>query len=181
MMLTFEKIREIYWKERESQKLQEIPENFFGDSSEYMKGSDEPIKAALNDLIDSRQSKLLKMAFVAAKTGSSKPHNLLREEEPVFYSIVNSLKDFRSNILEGKTPANHPEKSEETRSAPCEAGHVSGTQEKIREGFCMIKESLPSFIGNDMKTYHLKKGDRVYLPSDLMSLLVKNGVCERLN
>lgn len=177
-MLTFEKIREIYWKEKESQKLQEIPVNFFRDSSEYMKGGDEPIKAAINDLIDSRQNKILKMAFISAKTGTPKPQNMLPEEEPVFCSVMSSLKGFRSNILEGK-PAAISVISEKTPS--CETETASSTQEKIKEGFCMIKESLPSFIGNDMKTYHLKKGDKVYLPGDLMSLLVKKGACERLN
>ena len=175
MILTFEKIRELYWKERESQKLQEMPENFLRDSSEYLSGSDDGIKSALNDLIDSRNTKILKMAFVAAKSGSpQRPQNLMREEECLFYRIIESLKEFRSNISDGK----HAEvcMKQEILQVPKPV-----PEENPKEGFCLIKENMPSFIGNDMKTYHLRKGDKVYLPAELMSLLTKKGVCERLN
>jgi DNA replication initiation complex subunit (GINS family) len=180
MILTFEKIRELYWKEKESQKLQEIPEDFFKDSSAYLNGSDETIKSAINDLIDIRQVKIVKMAVMATKSPVAKHHNLTNEEETFFYSILNSLKEFRINITEGKIPVN-PEIAQSRQLDEKKAEPPSLQKEEIKEGFCLIRETMPSFIGNDMKTYHLKKGDKVYLPKELMALLVKNGVCERLN
>lgn len=182
-MLTFEKIRELYWNEKGSQKLQDIPENFFVDAAEYLRGDDETIKTAINELIESRQSKILKMAVMSLKSPVAKHHNLTKDEEKLFSIVLNSLKEFRSNILEGKVTEETADDDKNTyrTTEPEEKDAQIKAGDGVKEGFCMIKENLPSFIGNDMKTYHLRKGDKVYLPKELMSLLVKTGACERLN
>lgn len=186
-MLTFEKIRELYDKERGSPKLQPMPEDFLAESAEYMKGSDETIKKVLNNLLDRRQQKLVDMAVLSTKTIlPSKPVNMTSEEESAFVEIVSILKNLRVGISSEKKFSPKPvEENEVPETFDSENKNANNnpvvTKTEEKDGFVMIKESLSSFIGTDMKTYYLKKGDKVYLPKELREFLEKNGVCERLN
>lgn len=172
MVLTYDKIREFQYRERENAKLQELPENFFSEIAPYMSGEDEIIKNAILDIISRRQMKIMNMAIAAAKTGSeTAPQNIIKEEEPFFNDVLKALKRFREDVFSGKF-ADKPRQN--ITKKPSELDQ----QEK--DGFVRITENLPSFIGTDMKTYHLRKGDKVYLPEDLRNLLIKNNVCEKV-
>ncbi len=192
-MLTFEKIMELYREEKKSDtKLQKMPEDFLLEASEYLKGSDETIKRVISDLMFSRQQKILKMALLSVRTESlSKPANLMACEENLFAEILNTLKSFRSRMvnLEGMMkhmPEISLENDAESSVSPAletmQSPQPLPTAQKTEtDGFCLIKETMPSFMGTDMKTYHLKKGDKVYLPKDMREFLEKKGICERLN
>lgn len=186
-MLTFEKIRELYDKEKDSPKIQPMPEDFLIEASEYMKGSDETIKKVLNNLLDRRQQKLMNLAiFELKKDTPAKPSNMTLEEENAFVEIVSILKRLRTGIYSEKNAIHAPLQGLENRvilnddNASPKSDPVTVKIEE-KDGFVMINETLPSFIGTDMKTYYLKKGDKVYLPKELREFLEKNGVCERLN
>jgi len=163
MILTFEKIRELYWNEKDSQKLQELPKNFFEDVADYLKKrEDENIRSVVMDLINRRNRKVLNMALSHIKT-KTYPSGLTEKEKILFEDILNSLKNFRTGIFTNIDLKEEAKKTIETKNE--------------KDGFVVIKESLPCFIGPDMKTYRLKKGDKVYLPKDLRELLIKNDAC----
>jgi DNA replication initiation complex subunit (GINS family) len=188
-MLTFEKIMELYREEKKSDtKLQKMPEDFLLEASEYLKGSDETIKRVISDLMFSRQQKILKMALLSVRTDSlSKPANLMAGEESLFAEILSTLKSFRSRManLEGAIKQMPEVSLEDVESPnlpePASAAQLPDSQKTETDGFCLIKETMQSFMGTDMKTYHLKKGDKVYLPKDMREFLEKKGICERLN
>ena len=80
-MLTYESLRELVNKEKKEQKLIELPERFFSDAKTYLdnksklsKGNEDlweldNSKRMLQDLIDSRESKLVKLALVFVRAG----------------------------------------------------------------------------------------------------------------
>lgn len=170
MVLTFEKIRDFYWKEKNSHNLQPIPKGFYSEISPYMLGKDEIIKNVINDIIDRREAKILNIALSSLKSSSyAKPSNMSDEEEHLLEQILGSMRLFKAGISGASAQApqkTEPDKMQEEKKEP------------ESDGFVIVKENIPSFIGNDMKTYHLKKGDRVYLPDDLKRLLLERGICE---
>jgi DNA replication initiation complex subunit (GINS family) len=186
-MMTFEKIRELYDKEKGSPKLEQMPEDFLLELSEYLKGNDETIKKVINNLLDRRQQKLINIAmFELKKEIPSKPSNAMLHEEEAFMEMVALLKKMRglNSLGVAQVSMYAIEKKIEARDIPPPAMAVPPSQtqkEEPADGFCLITQTVPSFIGMDMKTYCLKKGDKVYVPKELREFLEKNGICERLN
>ncbi|GEM_PF-1320464 len=166
MILTFEKIRALQWKEKNEKKLQELPENFYEELREYVEKSkqDNAILVA-KDLIDTRSRKIFDAVINYFKTKEI-PVNMTKEEKEMFYTVLEIFSNFRESLF--KEFIHQKEKIEEKK-------------EEVKEsGFVIITENLPCFIGPDLKAYELKKNDKVFLPEDLKSLLLKYGYCKKM-
>ncbi len=169
MVLTFEKIREFYWEEREKKELQELPKSFYAELSEYLKRKgDEQAKNVAEDLINRRLKKMMDFALVYLKT-KIYPMNLTEEEKVLFEEIVRSLRRFNEIILNREVVVE--EKKDEEKA---------DREGKPKDGMVIVKKSLPPFVGPDLKIYKLKKDDKVYLPEELKELLIKKGVVEEI-
>lgn len=166
-MLTFESIREAEREERDSKKLQKIPDNFFDLVIDYMDKKEkikdktslelleiENAKNTIKRLIDLREKKVMELALVSSRTGTV-PENLTSIEKGLFQRCIDILKEFRDNI------------SIEMKKKPSEIVYK-------------VKKSIPDFIGPDMKVYNLRENDIVSLPRELTDLLIKEDLIEEV-
>ncbi|MBS3053393.1 MAG: DNA replication complex GINS family protein [Candidatus Aenigmarchaeota archaeon] len=166
-MLTFDKIRDIERAEKESKKLQKLPENFLSDLRDYLKKKEqlkssadihelENVRNIIRRFFESREKKLLEGALYTVRTGLQ-PENLTKEEQDLFYFLTDRIKNFRENFF-------------------------SEIQKDKKLAYKVMK-ALPAFVGPDMKTYELKENEIIstdFLPKPLNDLLLKEGVIEQV-
>lgn len=171
MVLTFEKIREVYWNEKDNQTIQELPKNFFSEVSDYLKrDGNETVKNIIEDLLNRRERKILSLSLTAMRTNTFPVSNLTEDEKLLFENILKNLNEFRKSIFEDKKFEISEQKEEKEEPKM----DVKAETDRL----VLINENLPCFVGPDLKTYRLKKGDKIYLPNDLLNLLMKNNYCE---
>lgn len=163
-MLTYETIRKLVIEEKNSPKLIELPDNFFQDVKAYIENKAkvsegkedvwelDNSKRMLQDLLDSRESKLVKLALIHVRAGVT-PGKVMPEEKAFFDSLVESIRRFqdsRKETLEG--------------------------QREESETIAILDE-VPKFVGINMKTYGpLKKGDVARIPKENSQLLISKGL-----
>lgn len=182
-MITYNDIYEALRKERYSEQLQKLPENFISEITQYFKEkksiaekennlfSDSLIKtkkqfenaiSIFKELILRRKKKLLNLAFVAAETGISKKdfENMLDFEKELFDKLV-------SNINESDKKLN---------------GLVNGKQEKKNNHIMLVfKEDVPEFIDlKGEKQGPFKKDDIVNLQKEIADILLADNKVERV-
>ena len=173
LMLTFDKIRDLERKEKESKQLQKLPVGLVGEMKEYIERRGKIKEKSTLDILEMknvndtikrifeiREKKIMDLALFAARTGNP-PENLLPMEEDFFQCLLSNVESFRSDV-----------KSE--LSAPKE---LHKQEEKI---VYRVRKSIPDFVGPDMKIYKLSENDIVDLPEDIRELLLKEGVLERI-
>lgn len=140
-LLTFEQLRKIQSQENQQDTLQELDDSFFGKVRDYLDrkkrmGSYQHDREYVNarhiveDIIDSRQKKILRLAFLAS-TSPLRVDNLLHEEEPFFDKVRESVTEHRKQ-LEDKV-------FEDDESGPADSSmEDEGADEKTME-----EESAP--------------------------------------
>ena len=173
-MLTFEKIRELERSERDTKKLQKLPEDVMDQLRDYIKRKErikektsadimelENVKNTIKRFFELREHKVLLAVLDTVRTGMP-PEGMTKEEEKVFYQLVDSVKQFREQFFK------------ELQKEPV-------SMEKEAEPLFRIKKSLAEFVGPDMKIYKLNENDIVTLPKQLEELLIKEGVVEKVN
>ncbi|MBU5678627.1 MAG: hypothetical protein KQA36_01900 [Candidatus Aenigmarchaeota archaeon] len=168
MILTFEKIRELQWNEKNSKNLQELPKNFFQDAKEYLaRTKDSYSRFVIEDLVDMRIRKILNFAINYFKTKEI-PKNMTVEERELFESILSYVSNFRKNYIESELqPEEKNIKNEKLKE---------DESKKIKA--IVVERDIGPFVGTDLKIYNLKKGEKVILPEDLKNLLIKYGYCK---
>ena len=112
-MLTYETLREYVIKEKNSPKLIDLPDNFFPDARTYLENKAmisegkedlweiDNSRRMLQDLLDSRESKLVNLALVYVRAGVT-PGKVMPDEKEFFDSLVESIKayqDFRKDSV----------------------------------------------------------------------------------
>ncbi|MCH7850952.1 MAG: hypothetical protein IH845_04890 [Nanoarchaeota archaeon] len=120
-MITFSDIYEAMRKEKYSEQLQDLPQKFLQESSEYFREKKEFLNkeddlfsdmalrnkkkldnalASFRDLLLIRKKKILNLAFVASEVGIGKKdfENLLSFEKDLFEEIVKSLERAEKNL-----------------------------------------------------------------------------------
>lgn len=168
-MLTFEKIRDLERAERESRQLQKLPENLFSDVRDYLRKKDgmktskdlqeiENMRNTVQRFFELREKKIVEFALYAVRTGMP-VENLTKEEERLFFFLVDEMKRFRETFF---------------------ANIAREEERKERKIVFRVRKSIPAFVGPDMQTYRLNAGDVVSLPKPLNDLLLKEGVIEQV-
>ncbi len=165
-MLTYEIIRECVAKEKGSPKLMELPENFFQEVKAYLENKAkvsegkedlwelDNSRRMLQDLLDARESKLVRLALVFVRAGVT-PGKVMPEEKEFFDTLVEGIRrfqDIRNEAMEGK-------------------------KEEL-ETIAMV-EDVPKFVGINMKEYGpFSKGDVARVPKDNSQLLIGKGMAK---
>lgn len=135
-VLTFEELRRVQRKERDMDTLQDLDEGFLERARNYlaMKRSDDDVlqnkeyrnaRRVLEDVLDMRQRKIVKLAFLAVKSDVQVEH-LLAREEPLFAAVEEAIDDYRSDLdgmLDGD--AETAELDADVADAPAAAGTES--------------------------------------------------------
>src|SRR3989344_9510623 len=173
LMLTFDKIRDLERKEKESKQLQKLPAGLIAEMKEYIERRGKIKEKSTLDILEMknvndsikrifeiRERKIMELALFSARTGNP-PENLLPTEDDFFQSLLSNLESFRSDI-------------KRELSAPKEV------REKEKKIVYRVRKSVPDFVGPDMKIYKLSENDIVDLPEDIRELLLKEGVLERI-
>ncbi len=142
-VLTFEELRRVQSRERDSDTLQELDEDFFPRAARYleMKRDDSDhlqaqeyrnAKNIVQDVLDMRQKKIVKLAFLSVKSGVN-VENLLSHEEELFEQVEDAIgayrHDRRQEVFEhdGEAGADAAAVSTDTATA-AEADATGGAQ-----------------------------------------------------
>ena len=155
-MLTYEIIRDLERAERESKKLQKIPENIAEKTSPDITEL-ENVRRVIKSFFELRTDKIIQLASDTVKTPNPlPPHNIAKREEGLFDKLVETMQIYREAFFR-------------EISSP-----VTGKKIMYR-----VRKSMPEFVGPDMNVYKLNENDIVNLPEPLNELLLKNGVIEQ--
>ncbi len=184
-MLTFEKIRDMERVEKSGKNLQKLPENFMNDIKEYLTIKKDLLESenarnAVKKLVEIREQKIMNLALYSARTGM--PVENLTETEKEFFNQIKELahglrESLLSNLNENYAIVPNITKTTEVKEIKNKKEDKFIKENKNK--FKVVKE-IPEFLGPDMKTYNLVKGETIDLPDELAELLVKNGVVERV-
>src|SRR3989338_5559093 len=120
-MLTFDKVRDMERLEKQSKRLQKMPEDIVEQLREYVKRKErgektssditelENIKSTIKRLFELREGKIVSSALDTVRTGLP-PENMTKQEEGIFYRMVDELKKHRESFFSelGKETASMP-------------------------------------------------------------------------
>lgn len=190
-MITFNDINEALRKERvgpggqekNSMRLQQLPENFLSDVMDYFREkkemslkeedtfSENAVKTKrqlenamgiFRDLMRARKKKILELVFTATETGISKKDfdNMLDFEKELFENLMKSFENSEKKALEvlnGKREVNYE-------------------NEKI-----IFKEDIGEFVNMDGKRIGPFKKDQIAeLPKPISQILINSGKAEKV-
>jgi len=191
VVLTFEKIRDIHRAEKESRKLEKLPDNIMKDAADYIERKQhikektstdvyelENIKNIIKDLFEIRERKILNLALYSVRTGLP-VENLTKEEEKLFYSLVNILKTFREEFLDKLgNPAAMVRMESNGDISKKNGSNEKSEKKKTKKRQIRVVQDIPEFVGTDLKSYSLKKNDIISLDEKIENLLIKRGLAK---
>jgi len=192
-IITYETVYETLRKEKFKNDLQQLEENFFNDVVKYMeerkktllsseskdsifaseniiktKKQIENIQKIISELYERRETKLIQLALTASRTNYPQDSSSMTfEEKKLYFDLVNKLNTYRENILNNILSGKIPELKEESN------------QDELK----LIKflESVPQFIGDDLKAYGPFETEEVAnLPKRVSEILLKNKRAEEI-
>ena len=192
-IITYETVYETLRKEKFKNDLQQLEENFFNDVLRYMterkktllsseskdsifaseniiktKKQIENIQKIISELYERRETKLIQLALTASRTNYPQDSSSMTfEEKKLYFDLVNKLNTYRENILNNILSGKIPELKEESN----------------KDELKLIKflESVPQFIGDDLKTYGPFETEEVAnLPKRVSEILLKNKRAEEI-
>lgn len=171
--ITYEFIREISREEQTSSTLSKLPANFTEKVREYLKQKEkllgtkkdkqisqeiENTKRLLESIFNRRETKILNHAIITSRTDIP-PENLTKEEQELFESIVEQLKQRKQKVL-----SLLHEKSKETKPKKESSDEIEFT------------EDIEEFVGIDLKKYGpFKKGEKSEIPKENAELFKNAG------
>lgn len=166
-MLTYETLMGMLGKEKTSNKLINLPPDFFTLAQAYLDKKEklktkadswelDSAKRILQDIVELRERKILNHALFFVRSGV-RPENMVEEELQFFNRLVEVIQDWQ-----GKKKA------------------LLEAKQKPRMLVAML-EAVDRFVGLDMKTYGpFKPGDITTLPKENAELLIKKGFAREL-
>lgn len=167
-MINYADIEGIYITESRFLNLQKLQENFYSEFKEILKTADENHKKYLKDLFDNiyslRLKKILMHVIRAQIKDIGKPENILKEEEEIYYKILEIVKEKKEEILSSEIVK---EKKEEE------------IYKKVKVRF--LKE-CPAIVGIDLKKYGPFKKNEIALIIDTQAkIFIENKFAEILD
>ena len=193
-ILTFQYLRELQKKERDSPLLQPIDANFYRTLSECIKESSDSqtIIQIIRSILDMRERKIVSTAIKSARADLH-PQNLLPEEEPLFLEVSGAIKKYRSetdrafsdeDIQTPEIDGNGPEKPQielENKQANEKIPAAETAEKKepanAETGMVQVRamSDIPAFVAEDMKTYGpIKQGEAAKIPKKAAGILAKS-------
>lgn len=207
-VITFEFIREVHRRERESKSLdlQELPENFFSLVQKWLTEKEkvyeaeknpsvlieiENAKKLLREIISQRQKKIVISALHVLR-GGTPPENMLPQEEEFFEKVLNLLNEYKSMIELEITGDFVKDKIQEIKENLQELSKDSSKESEKEEKkefkaptVKLIKvvalNNIPRFVDENLNPYGpYKKGEVFELPEELAKILISRKIVERV-
>lgn len=141
--------------------LESMKEEVSPSQSKILESEIKNARLTLERIYELREKKITSAALSKVRGGNPDIKKLLPAEHELFEELVRILTAFRNKIMHGE---------KEVEKIP-----------KDTRGILLIKEDIPTFVGTDMKRYHLKKNDVISMGEDMYKTLEKRGVGERIN
>ena len=145
--ITFETFRKFQRKEKKNEKLQELPDDFFGTCVQWINRKEEKfeekrdsalireienVKSIVRDIFERRRRKILLLALHSVRS-KKVSKNLLPEEKEFFESTVKNLRQLEENLLERVLKGEEPETSEKETEKTEEEVETEEGEEKVEE------------------------------------------------
>jgi len=173
--ITYEFIREIHRQEQRESGLSKLPDDFLEKVNAYIEQKEKLLgtkkdkqisqeidnaKRLLESIFNRRETKIINHAILTSRTDIP-IENLTKEEEELFYSIVDLLKKRREKVLNLFFKRSKEEKKSEDDS----------DLEELE-----FTEDIPEFVGIDLKKYGpFEKGQKAKIPKQNAELFKKVG------
>ena len=184
-MITFETITDVYRAEKQEQ-LQKLPDNFYDSVKQWIltKGQNkdmnslreiENIKKMLQEVIHSRQRKVILSALRTIRGNFLPPKEMTSDEQILFDRIVELLKSQKSEVLEKMS--SYDEIVEDRIQ------EVKEIIEEVKSGNIKLKllDNVPEFVDTDMKKLGpFNKDDIIELPDKIADILVSRNLAEKI-
>jgi len=185
-MVSYQEIYDLLRKEKYSEQLQQLPDNFlkevsiylnekksivdkdqgslFSDTQKITRKQFENAVSLVNELLAVRGKKVLNLSFTAAQTGVSKrdTETLLNHEKELFENVVRKL--------------------EENKAAVTRTLEGEGEQEKdLKNVLVRFKQSVPKFLDLEGKEIGpFNSGDVANIPKEITQILLEEGKVSKI-
>ena len=192
-IVTFETLREVQRKEKKSEQLAELTDEFYSGVKEYFtRAAKSDFSEARNartifeDIIDRREKKILNQALRTVRLREKADTKLMTtKERELFDKLVVMLGQFREltdtegNKFELKETGFKKEKKPEDIEQIIEnEKETAEAQEYIK---IKLLEDIPEIVGADMNDYGpFKNGEVVKLPKENADIFLTNGKAEKV-
>jgi DNA replication factor GINS len=182
MDLSYDEIRRIHRLEKNTSKLVEVEQDFFGSLNEFIKLEKEDYISSLKDfsvskarnftnlkkmveeIFSLREKKILSLALVSARTNELNEEHMALQEKSLYnemIKVLNKHKSLMNQVFEG--PSELPK------------------AKALNNVSIRVLSDIPSFIGTDMKEYGpFKKDEEVELPFKIAKLFVSRKLGENV-
>lgn len=191
-IITYETLYDILRRERTRQELQKLGDNFIIDINSYIKEKKailedlktkssifaqkeiektekelSNIRKIVYDIYDKRESKIIQLAVLSAKTTKFQyDPGLLSEERLMFDDLVKFLRNSREELLNKLLEDSKPK-------------GIKSEQESIKT--VRILKPIPKFVGDDLNEYGPFEEEYIAsLPIKVAELLIKNSRAEQI-
>ena len=166
-MLTLDEVRDLLRSEKKSVALQPLPEAFLSEVKKYLEEKhkllggkyDDTVREdialmlkSVSELFTVRLRKISNLAALHLDASFHNTENMTKEEEDVYYAMIEFLKAKRAEMLE-------------------KARTIS--KEKVK--MLRILEDIPAFRWKDQVYGPFKKEDVVMLPDEVREILINRG------
>lgn len=204
--ITYETLFEFLMREKNREELQKLEPQFFSNLVEYLKEkqgvlnkehldvfSEEEkektekqlrsIKKVVKELYERREKKILNIALIKSRTASNviDTSALLEEEKRLFESLVNTLDQYRTDILFSLISAKQPEIKTQLQEPKATEETPEQKQEKAVKTIRFVS-AVPKFLGKELEVYGpFEEEDIASLPSDVADVLIKKGRAEEMD
>ena len=133
------------------------------------------IKKIAMHIYELREKKIVQAALSTTRGGKPELKNLVDSEQVLYDGLVTVIRDTRKNMMTPDAPA---KPAENPATAPAtSAEHPPGNTNPL----VRMTETVPAFVGTDMKTYHLRKDDILSISEEMKTPLVRRGVAKEIN
>lgn len=191
--LTYEKIFDIWSRERSRDDLQRIEDSFYADASAYIKAKlsmagaspesqekasrqADNIRRMLRDLYERRERKILNLALTASRTTPSfiDSSAMTSAENQLFLSLLDRMDHYRAAIVGGtarQSPRDYQPKAEPAVQPAVQPGNLYSDFKQVK-----FLQDVQRFVGLGGEIYGpFQAGQTANLPSQLANVLLNNG------
>jgi DNA replication initiation complex subunit (GINS family) len=203
-IMTYEKLYDLLRKEKYSQELQKVDENFFRSIIKYLeeksaiidaqKSKDSifageiektekqlvNVKKIVKELYEKRENKIMQLALFSSRIKERDvPPVLLPEERKLFLEVLEVLNRFRGSVLESVIEKKVPSVPE---SKPKDIKRTEEDSEKASElKVVRLLHPVPQFVANDLNIYGpFEEEDTSVLPKKTANVLIKKKRAEEI-
>jgi len=199
-MLTYADLSGISIVEGKIPNLQKLQENFYLEFKEIFKNADEKHEEYLRAIFEEIYSLRLKKIFMHALrqivdidvvdiNKISKPENILKDEEEIYYKFLEIIKEKKEEIL-CKNPKTfavfgsslEDKETEKGRNKEKEKEENKKSEEEFKKIKIKFLKECPAIVGIDLKRYGPFKENDIALIIDAQAkILVENKFAEVVN